>query len=85
VYVAFDVIFRFLRHLGYEVTYVRNFTDVDDKIIARAAAPAAEGGGGGEDPLALAHRFIGEFQADMVSGGLAVGVCVAGELRVDVK
>ena len=28
---------RFLRHLGYQVTYVRNYTDVDDKIIARAA------------------------------------------------
>ncbi|XVF33792.1 hypothetical protein REPUB_Repub18cG0001600 [Reevesia pubescens] len=31
--VAFDVLFRYLQHLGYEVTYVRNFTDVDDKII----------------------------------------------------
>jgi len=118
VYVAFDVIYRFLRHLGYDVrgsvwlclacccglqrlplccccglrqllplllllllapaagwvgcknanwpvwlllqvNYVRNFTDVDDKIIARAAAV-------GEDPLALAQRFIHEFHADMV-------------------
>lgn len=58
-YVAFDVVFRLLRHLGYEVTYVRNFTDVDDKIIARAADS-------GEDPLALARRFIDEFQVDMV-------------------
>jgi cysteinyl-tRNA synthetase len=33
---AFDVIFRWLRHSGYEVTYVRNITDVDDKIIRRA-------------------------------------------------
>eukprot|EP00887_Chlorella_sp_A99_P006630 scaffold3.g6630.t1 len=60
VYVAFDALFRFLRHLGYDVTYVRNFTDVDDKIIARAGA-------GGEDPLALARRFIAEFHADMAS------------------
>ncbi|KAL4458944.1 hypothetical protein ABPG75_013809 [Micractinium tetrahymenae] len=62
VYVAFDVIYRFLRHLGYEVSYVRNFTDVDDKIIARASAV-------GEDPLALARRFIAEFHADMEALG----------------
>ncbi len=35
--VVFDFVFRSLRHLGYDVTYVRNFTDVDDKIINRAA------------------------------------------------
>jgi cysteinyl-tRNA synthetase len=34
--VVFDVLFRYLRFLGWEVTFVRNFTDVDDKIIARA-------------------------------------------------
>ena len=34
--VCFDVIVRFLRSQGYEVTYVRNITDVDDKIIVRA-------------------------------------------------
>lgn len=31
VYVAFDVLYRYLKYLGYEVNYVRNFTDVDDK------------------------------------------------------
>jgi len=31
--VVFDVIFRYLKYKGYEVTYVRNYTDVDDKII----------------------------------------------------
>ncbi len=36
VMVAFDIIYRWLRQLGYDVNYVRNFTDVDDKIIARA-------------------------------------------------
>ncbi len=36
-YVAFDVIARYLRHIGYELTHVRNITDVDDKIIKRAA------------------------------------------------
>jgi cysteinyl-tRNA synthetase len=34
--VAFDVIYRYLKFLGYEITYVRNFTDVDDKIIKRS-------------------------------------------------
>ena len=36
-FVCFDVIVRYLRYLGYKVTYVRNVTDVDDKIIKRAA------------------------------------------------
>ena len=36
VYVAFDVVYRYLKYKGYEVTYCRNFTDVDDKIIKRA-------------------------------------------------
>ncbi|MDC9587892.1 cysteine--tRNA ligase [Xenorhabdus sp. XENO-10] len=35
-FVAFDVIARYLRYLGYDLTYVRNVTDVDDKIIRRA-------------------------------------------------
>lgn len=35
-YLSFDVMVRYLRHRGYEVTYVRNITDVDDKIIKRA-------------------------------------------------
>ncbi len=34
--IVFDVISRYLRKKGYKLTYVRNFTDVDDKIIARA-------------------------------------------------
>mgnify|MGYP000928672504 FL=1 len=36
VMVAFDVVARWLRHRGYELTYVRNITDIDDKIIKRA-------------------------------------------------
>ena len=58
VYVAFDVLYRYLLALNYDVTYVRNFTDVDDKIIARAADA-------GEDPLALSRRFIDEFHVDV--------------------
>lgn len=48
-YVAFDVLYRYLRELGYEVQYVRNFTDVDDKIIKRAAEL-------GEEPAVLSQR-----------------------------
>ncbi|MDH3219312.1 MAG: cysteine--tRNA ligase [Gammaproteobacteria bacterium] len=36
VLVVFDVVYRFLKYLGYDVTYVRNITDIDDKIINRA-------------------------------------------------
>jgi cysteinyl-tRNA synthetase len=39
-YIVFDVIRRWLRHRGYDVTYVRNITDIDDKIIRRAAENA---------------------------------------------
>jgi cysteinyl-tRNA synthetase len=62
VYVAFDVLYRLLRQLQYDVQYVRNFTDVDDKIIKRAAES-------GEEPLALAGRFITEFHEDMAALG----------------
>ncbi|CAN6826445.1 unnamed protein product [Brassica oleracea] len=58
VYVTFDVLFRYLKHLGYQVSYVRNFTDVDDKIIARANELA-------EDPISLSRRFCEEFNRDM--------------------
>jgi len=36
VLVVFDMVYRYLRHLGYDVTYIRNITDIDDKIIRRA-------------------------------------------------
>ncbi|MCL7037803.1 hypothetical protein MKW94_028885 [Papaver nudicaule] len=57
-YIAFDVLYRYLKHLGYAVTYVRNFTDVDDKIITRAKLL-------GEEPLDLSKRFSDEFLSDM--------------------
>ncbi len=56
--VVFDVIQRYLKSQGYEVVYVRNFTDVDDKIIQRAAER-------GVKPKELAERFIEEFYRDM--------------------
>ncbi|RZC68702.1 hypothetical protein C5167_031913 [Papaver somniferum] len=42
-YIAFDVLYRYLKHLGNEVTYVRNFTDVDDKILQNDCAYTADG------------------------------------------
>ncbi len=55
---AFDMIVRYLRYLGKEVTYIRNFTDIDDKIIARAAEQKTS-------TEELANRFIDEFYVDM--------------------
>ncbi|XP_012571523.1 cysteine--tRNA ligase, chloroplastic/mitochondrial isoform X2 [Cicer arietinum] len=60
VYVNFDLLYRYLKHLGFEVCYVRNFTDVDDKIIARAKEL-------GEDPISLSRRYCEEFCQDMVT------------------
>ncbi len=57
-YVAFDIIRRYLEHKGFVVTYVQNFTDVDDKIIARAAEK-------GVPPLVLSEQFIQEYYSDM--------------------
>ena len=51
VMVVFDVVVRYLRALGLEVTYVRNITDVDDKIIQRASDK-------GETIHELTSRFI---------------------------
>ncbi len=57
-YVAFDVLLRALRGLGYQVNYVRNFTDVDDKIINSANEQGVEA-------QALADRYIVAFHEDM--------------------
>jgi cysteinyl-tRNA synthetase len=57
-YVSFDVIFRYLRYRGYDVTYTRNYTDIDDKIIKRAHER-------GIDPIALAAEYIAAYQEDM--------------------
>lgn len=56
--VTFDVIVRYLRARGYEVTYVRNFTDIDDKIIQKANQTGAS-------CLEVAERYIAEFHRDM--------------------
>ncbi len=62
--IVFDVIQRYLRARGYAVTFVKNFTDVDDKIIARAKAE-------GQSPREIAERYIAEFRADMHAIGVA--------------
>ncbi len=61
--VVFDAVVRHLRANGFAVTYVRNITDVDDKIIQRA-------GGLGEAPRALAERFSEVMAADCDTLGL---------------
>jgi len=61
--VVFDVIFRYLQYLGYQVTYVRNFTDVDDKIINKAN----EEGVGCEG---ISARYIREFYQDTDALGI---------------
>ncbi len=61
--IAFDTIRRYFEYRGYKVTYVSNFTDVDDKIINAAHAT-------GEAPLALAQRFIDAFMADTAAIGI---------------
>jgi cysteinyl-tRNA synthetase len=61
--VAFDVVRRYLRHRGYRVTHVRNITDIDDKIIARAAE-------NGEPIESLTGRFIDAMHEDCVSLGV---------------
>uniref|UniRef100_A0A7C3M9J4 Cysteine--tRNA ligase n=1 Tax=Archaeoglobus fulgidus TaxID=2234 RepID=A0A7C3M9J4_ARCFL len=56
--VFFDVFRRYLEYLGYEVVYVQNFTDVDDKIINRAFKE-------GKTQKEVADRFIAEYLKDM--------------------
>ena len=58
VMVVFDVVYRWLKKLGYDVSYVRNFTDVDDKIIARAAERQI-------DIQSLTDEMIDAFHLDM--------------------
>jgi cysteinyl-tRNA synthetase len=61
--VSFDVIYRHLRYSGYDVTYARNYTDVDDKIIDRAKEE-------GTPPKDLAERYIKAFDEDMAALGV---------------
>ena len=57
---VFDVVRRYLLFRGYDVHYVMNFTDVDDKIIDRANRVGVE-------PIELAEKYISEFKKDLDS------------------
>lgn len=58
--IIFDIISRYLRYRGYHVTYVRNYTDVDDKIIARANSLST-------DVLSYSRKKIEEAEADLAA------------------
>ncbi|MDD3651622.1 cysteine--tRNA ligase, partial [Immundisolibacter sp.] len=58
VFVVFDMVVRYLRRLGLKVHYVRNITDIDDKIIRRAAE-------NGETTTALTERYIAAMHEDL--------------------
>jgi cysteinyl-tRNA synthetase len=60
---VFDLVQRYLRSSGFKVTYVRNITDIDDKIIQRALA-------NGEQWSTLARRFADAMQEDCATLGL---------------
>ncbi len=63
VMVVFDIVVRWLRVAGFDVTYVRNITDIDDKIIKRAAE-------NGETMAALTQRFIDAMHEDSDALGI---------------
>ena len=61
--IVFDAVARYLRHRGYRLTYVRNITDIDDKIIKRAAE-------NGEPIEVLTERFIAAMHEDCAALGI---------------
>ena len=58
--IVFDTVRRYMEHKGYEVNYVSNFTDVDDKIIKKAIEE-------GVDAEEISERYIAECKKDMAS------------------
>jgi cysteinyl-tRNA synthetase len=64
--IVFDLLRRHLRESGYRVTFVRNITDIDDKIIRRAEE-------NGEPIVALTERFIRAYQEDCAALGVELG------------
>ena len=61
--IVYDVLVRYLRWRGHQVTFVSNYTDVDDKLIDRGATM-------GLDPLELANRNIAQWEAEQERLGL---------------
>ena len=62
-FIVFDVLRRYLEHRGYEVTFVQNFTDIDDKMIRRANEE-------GITVKELGDRFIREYRKDAAALGI---------------
>ncbi len=62
-YIVFDILVRYLRYLGFDVLFTRQFTDLDDKIIKRAQEE-------GQEYIELAERYISLFHQDMDALGL---------------
>ncbi len=62
-FIIFDVLRRYFEYIGYEVTYVQNFTDVDDKIIKRAQEE-------GISPSQVAEKYINEYFTDADALGI---------------
>ena len=62
--IMFDVLRRYLEYRGYEVTFVQNFTDVDDKIIKKANEEGIESS-------AVAEKYIAEYWKDVTALGSA--------------
>ena len=62
-FVIFDTLRRFLEHLGYDVTFVQNFTDIDDKMIRRANEE-------GTTVEAIAEKYIAEYFKDAEALGV---------------
>lgn len=61
VYVTFDVLYRLLQFLGYDVVYCRNFTDIDDKIINRASKELGDANRFSE----ISEKYIAAYEQDM--------------------
>jgi len=61
--IVFDVMRRYLRFKGYRVTFIKNYTDVDDRIIRRANEE-------GVPASVVSERYIAEYQTDMASIGV---------------
>ena len=67
-FIVFDVLRRYLEHSGYEVTFVQNFTDIDDKMIHRARELTIS-------VPELASRFIQAYEEDAGALGICARVC----------
>ena len=63
VYVTFDILYRLLKFLKYQVTYCRNFTDIDDKLLNKATQELGDATRYGE----IAHKFITAYHQDMAA------------------